>query len=1273
MIFSYRCIKYSLLFILFPSFLQGIYSQNIVSKKNVQLDWQLIDTYIRYSDEEPTPVWTSKQTDFHGKHPSMPYFNRSVRISGDGELKVQINAIATSTVEINKEDEKHLTSDWQVEVYAYQSRNQWFASLSLLPFKYENGNVIRIDAFEWVISSTPKARSTKRNPPPTFESVLSTGDIFKIAVEESGIYKITRDQLNDIGINAASIDPRNLSLYGNGGAKLNEMLNEERIDDLAENPILITGEEDGSFDSEDAIYFYGEGPDVWKTSAEGVNYIENPYANANYYYLKVTNERGLRIGEASVPSNVERTISYYDDYQRYENDRINLMGDFALTEGTGQEWYGEYFNSVRTQSFESQFDFDNVIRLEPVALSARFAVRSKSTSRIELQFDESTFSNSVARVNGDADRPYAINSSFNEQVFLNSDDPALVVRYPSNGDISEAWLDFIELRMRKQFSFDKPSFVFRDAGSKDVETASFNVDFPSSYKVWNITNPIFPVSMSTENGLTYTSNNIEQTFIAWNEQSVKSVQALGRIENQNLHAISDVDMIVIYYKDFKAAAERFAAHRAQESKLRIEVVDIDQVSEEFGSGKKDPSALRNFLKMIYDRTDNFRFLLLVGDASYDFRHLDKQLEDQNFVPTYETIPSLDPIDNFPTDDYFALLSDDEGGSLRGGLDIAVGRLPVKTAQEADDVVNKLISYEENKFGDWRLRLGWAADDEDNSTHFNQSDDIQTDVEEKYPSMNHRMTYFDAFPQESTPGGARYPEATNSLNENIFNGLLVLNYLGHGGPRGWAQERVLQIADIQQWDNPDKLPLLITATCTFTGFDDPALVSGGEECILKDDGGVVALMTTVRPVFSQDNKTLVSAVFDTLLSRVDGEQPRFGDVMVKSKNRLSGSIEENARKFVLIGDPSQKLAVPLNNIVVSSINGVDADNPSQDTLNALELVTVEGYIADANNQLIEDFNGTVFSSIFDKKNTLKLLVNDPGRSRPGEFEVYSNTLFKGSATVTNGRFSFSFVVPTDINYTIGKGRISLYAENGQEDAAGYNNNILIGGGGSGNVSDNVGPQIELFMNDESFVYGGITDMNPILLAKLSDDIGINVTGSSIGHDLTAVLDNNTQQTYVLNDFYEADKDSYQQGTVRFPLTDIAPGKHTLTFKAWDTNNNSSEEILEFTVVDKDNTSLEHVFNYPNPFTDRTAFQFEHDLSGSTLDVLIQIYTVSGKLIKTIQESKISDGYRVDDIFWDGRDDFGSKIGKGVYLYKIKVNAQELNESRESDFGKLVIMK
>ncbi len=734
-------------------------------------------------------------------------------------------------------------------------------------------------------------------------------------------------------------------------------------------------------------------------------------------------------------------------------------------------------------------------------------------------------------------------------------------------------------------------------------------------------------------------------------------------------------MIVIYHQDFLSAAQRFKEHRSAHSNLSIELVDIDKLYNEFSSGRVDPTAIRDFAKMLLDRSGQFKHLLLLGDGSFDTRNIGG--DSKTFVPVYETKESLHAVSAFPSDDYFALLTDEDGNdSLAGEMDITVGRIPVRTLEEANGVIDKIIRYdtEASTLGDWRNRVTYAADDGDTNTHVNDADAIADDVRDLHRVFNFDKIYFDAYQQVSTSGDDRFPEAQDAINRTMFKGVLVLNYMGHGGGRGWAQERVLTNNDISNWSNSDKLPLFVTATCSFAGYDDASFTSAGEQIMLKPDGGAIALFTTTRAVFTSSNERLTREVFEAIFNVTDGYLPPIGEILRVAKNTSTAGVE-NSRKFTILGDPSLTLAVPKLDIATTHINGV-AIGSQIDTIRALQEVTISGAVLDANGNVNTSFNGTVYPTIFDKKIIAKTLGQDSD-SQVKDFELQKNILFKGRASVTDGIFTFTFVVPKDINYAYGYGKISYYAEDGtQTDARGFYDEIIIGGTDPNGIQDDEGPIVEVFMNNEDFVTGGLTDKNPTLLVKLSDDHGINVAGNSIGHDLTGVLDQNTSNTYILNDFYESEVNDHRKGEVRFPLFDIEEGVHTISVKAWDVANNSSEGFTEFIVASGENAALDHVLNYPNPFSTCTNFQFEHNLAGQMLDVQVQIFTVSGKLAKTVHTQVNADGYRVTDIKWDGTDDYGDRLGRGVYVYKVKVRSlsdPSASIKGESDFEKLVILK
>ncbi len=1243
--------------------------------------WSQEDIQIDPVSNELMRIYTVNDGHLSRQHPELPLYSDQLKLGAKYEISIQATITKSSPITINTQAAKdHIQDELNVWTTVEKNRNDYFLVYGFIPVIRSNSGYLKVEEVRLTIDYG--APLVEKRDGPTFadNSILSSGAIHKVSFTESGVYKLDYKYLKDLGIDIDNINPKNLAVYTSHGKALAENIIEDRFDDLIESSILIKGEEDNVFNSADYILFYAKGDESWNTSNNTYNHEKNIYSDINYAFIKVKESQGKRLGTSSSLSTTAYTSSIYNSLQRYEEDKVNLLAAFTATQGTGQLWFGDRYNTVKEYDYTDKFDLTGYVLGEEIEIKLGFAGRNdENTSRVFLDLDGNTLDKSLARINDSGSistNRYANYALMNTTTTINNPNGKIVVRYPFQGnDVSEGWLDYLQFIIPKTLNFSGNPILISNQESVNYNNTALSLTGSPDH-IWDVTSLDDIKNAFLDNGqIKYNSQDELRLFYAFNEATTMTPTKVGVVENQNLHSIDDVELIVIYHPTFENDIERYVEHRSSFGNLNVKAININHVYNEFSGGKVDPSAIRDLAKMVYDRTDNFKYLLLVGDGSFDYKQLTPDIPDHNFIPAYETKESLDPIDGFPTDDFYALLDINEGTNLKGQLDIAVGRFPVKTAEEFTGLVDKLIHYDTHPDtqGDWKLKLGFAADDEDSGRHLTDTEDIANQTKLRYPDFNQQKIYFDAFLQESTPGGARFPDATKELNNAVFKGLLVLNYLGHGGPKGWAQERVLQVSDIQSWNNYDNIPLLITATCTFAGYDEPSVESAGEVSLLNERGGAIGLFSTTRAVFASDNKRLVSSVYDTMFTTQGGQLQTLGEILMRGKNKnVQDTQKINARKFSLLGDPSMRLSVPLLNVETSKINGISVSEFS-DTLKALEQVTIEGIITDQNNQFVSDYNGIVYPTIFDKESTLRTLAND---SNSGEksFNVIKNILFKGAATVTNGMFSFTFVVPKDINYAYGPGRISYYATNPDRvDAKGSNDEFIIGGTSNNIIQDNQGPEIQIFMNDESFVYGGITNTDPVLLIKLEDENGINVAGTSIGHDLSGTLDEDNQGTFIMNDFYEATVDNFRQGSARYPISGLESGRHSIAVKAWDVLNNSSEARSEFVVIKDGDNLLEHVLNYPNPFTTSTNFQFEHDLTSTELDILITIYTISGKVIKTIEATKYATGFRIDDIHWDGTDDFGSDIGKGVYLYKIKARSDEFNLLRESEFEKLVILK
>jgi hypothetical protein len=1112
-------------------------------------------------------------------------------------------------------------------------------------------------------------------------SVLKDGSGFwyKINVPKDGIYKIDKAFLESCGISTTGLNPNSINIFGNGEGVLPESNAVYRSDDLVKNAIFVAGDSDGSFDANDYLLFYGWGPDRMVLDNQQFINKKNIYSDQSYYFINInSNDTPLRIAtENSLSTPPTSSVQSFSHFESYEKDLLNLVGG-------GQRWYGELFDVELSQTFN--FSVPNIDASSPVKFRVSYATNSKSgtTNTISTSVNGNQLSSSTV--------PTVGNDYFFSEIStqLNTNNPIipLTINFNRNSPSNLLYLDRIFLNARRQLKLVGNQLNFRDISSVGLGAISeFTVsNLNSNGFVWDVTNRQQPKNITgtfnASNFIFRVATDTLREFVASNNTVFYTPEKIGTIAYQNLHGLDQADYLIITHKDFISQAERLAnLHRS--NGLSVHVATTEQIFNEFSSGMQDPTAIRYFAKMFYDRGATAietrpKYMLLFGDGTYDPKN--RVANNNNFIPTYQYLASENHTDALVSDDYYGLLDNNESIGSADLLDLGIGRLLVSDLAMAQQQVDKIEHYMKNgssiyagdfasTFGDWRNKYTLLADDEQGG-YF-----VENDCEDQYqyttlnhPEMNCTKLYSDAFKQVITAGGERYPDVNEQFSRQVENGNLVLNYVGHGGEVGFAEEQILINSEITNWKNINKLNLFVSATCEFTKFDDPKRLSAGELVSMNPIGGAIAMMTTTRPIFISVNSIIGEKFFNNVFERDSENKPRrFGEIIRIVKNS-SGSTQ-NKRCFMLIGDPALRIALPEMKVLIDSINGFSPSN-YEDTINALSKMRVKGHVEAYTGGVLTSFNGELTPTIYDKEKMKKTLGQNSD-SPIIEFKTQDAIIYKGKVSVVNGYFDFSFIVPKDIDYDFGKGKLSMYATNFTIDAAGQDKRFTIGGIDPVGISDDKGPDIELYMNDYTFVNDGLTDANPLLIAKLFDENGINTVGNGIGHDITVILDGNTAQQKVLNQYYAANLDSYQAGEVRYNFHDLTAGKHTLTFKAWDVNNNSSSATLDFTVKAADQVALSHVLNYPNPFTTNTSFYFEHNQVANELDVMIQVFTVSGKLVKTIQSVVKTSGFRSEGIAWDGLDDFGDQLAKGVYIYNLKVKSSS-GETAEK-IEKLVLLK
>lgn len=1278
--------KKLLLPLLFWSFLG--FSQ----QKQFTINWEDPFTLETSTDQIVVPGFDKKHFNFTYKN-GLKFF-----ATWDENSPVDINSVELSQVaysNLTTADLKQLPLTTIPNAPVIKLRNSIdrgdvSAYLEISPIIRDEGIYKKITSFTINYELGGLSRSAQ-NTQEISNSVLSTGTWHRFYVDKTGVFRLSRSFLNSIGVNTNG-DPRTLKIFGNGGAMLPAANDEFYPFDLTENAIQVVGEEDGVFNSDDYVLFYAEGPTGYNEDSD-TNI--NLYSDKSYYYVTTQGGFGKRMQSINQPDEDPTIdVNTFEDYQFHEVDETNLAK-------IGRRWFGERFDIENEQDFS--FNFPNLVTSEPANVKVKTAGISETTeTNMQIVLNGSLVSTLNYVI---IDDPIlADGKTYQDEVNLTSPDVLVKLIYNNNNNPSAfGYLDYISIEATRALTFEGTQMIFKkDEVALNPGVVRYSISNANNVQeVWDITDK-FNVSRVPNSDL---NSSFEFKDVAGVQKKYITVTNLDYyqplrdantvVSNQNIKGtifqnaqgeFEDIDYIIVAHNNYISQAERLAQINRNINNLNVKVVTLNEIYHEFSSGNQDVSAIRNLMRYVYDNAstpeNRIKYICLFGDASYDYK--DRISNNTNIVPIWNSVESFSLTSSFISDDYYGMMDDNEGlMQIQDRLDIAVGRILADTPQRAKELVDKIEGYyEAESYGSWRNNFIVISDDVDKSWETvlqGTTDAIGDEVTQEKPFVNSIKIHTDAFQQEATASGQRYPEVNKAIKDAIEVGALVVNYFGHGGEDGLSGERIFTKNDAQDIRNVCKYPLFVTVTCEYTKFDNPQRLTAGEFTYWNTEGGSIALITTTRQIFVTIGVSFNEVLDQYLFSYGSNEYPTMAEALRLTKND-DGVVGSPQKSLVFyIGDPAMKLAFPDPEIRLTAINDTPLSEFNE-PLKALDRVKMSGQVYSESGNLLSNYNGILTATVFDKNIARQTLGNDNtddnGTLIILDFETLGETLFKGQATVTNGEFDFEFVVPRDIGIPVGNGKVSFYSkqDNVLDDKAGYNFDIQVGGINENAEEDNVGPVINLFMNDENFVSGGITNEQPTLIAKLQDDNGIN-TASGIGHDITAIIDGDETNPFILNDYYQANVDDYQRGALSYAFRELEPGPHTLTLKAWDVYNNSSTADIEFVVRDKDEELvITNVLNYPNPFIDYTEFWFNHN-SSDVLDVSVQIFTVSGKLVRTLN-GQTSGGSKVTsslskDIVWDGRDDFGEKIGKGVYIYKLKVRSSRLNKQVEK-IEKLVIL-
>ena len=1210
-----------------------------------------------------------------------------------------VNYQSISSSELYDLNLNFLSSTINSKFEVVSARDSYKGLISFSPIIRDDSGYKKVVSFTYsVTNASPSNKISNSNVVQSISnSVLASGNWYRFYVEKSGIYKVSKSFLQSLGFNV-NVDPRNIKIYGNGGRMLPLLNADSYPNDLEENAIQFIGESDGVFDNSDYILFYAEGVDTWNT--ESLTSV-NLFTDKSYYYITSSSGAGKRIQVATEPS-ASPTLNFtqFDDVIYYEKDLVNGGK-------VGRRWLGEQFNIDNTQTFD--FTILNIDTSVPIEVKINTASKSFGSSSFNFKANNQDIGTlnfpQLVAFSGVEGYESAINTTFS----TTSPSISILMTYDNGGvPNSNGYLDFIRLKAKRNLVGYGKQFVFsNDLEQTNIGVGQYNLTGATAIsQVWdvtdlynvtkydNITGASFSFKVNLGTARKYVAVDLADVFTPLKEvnTSVLNQNLKGTIFNDNSGAFQDIDYLIITPQFLASQAETLADFHRNNSGMSVRVVTLEKIYQEFASGKQDIAAIRNFIKYVYWNASSsdkrVKYVNLFGDASYDYK--ERLFNNTNIVPVFHGFnPGASETNNssnfslytsFMSDDFYGLMDDTEGTMTGGfdGIDIAVGRMLVSTTTQAAEMVNKVIEYhDEQSYGRWRNNYVIYSDDADNSTDATLQfglNDLADVLTAQKPFVNVKKIHTDAYVQQVAAGGERYPEAKTDFLDALQLGALVFNYFGHGNEEFLARERLFEKLDAQNLTNRYRYPLFVTITCEFTRFDDPNRFTGGEYMFWNKSGGAIGLIATTRQIGVGTGFQMNNLLSEDLYAFGSTNYPTISEALRQTK-LSTGS--DNRRVVFYIGDPALKLAIPKPKVVLTKVNDIPVNQPLP-VMQALSLVKITGEVRDENDVLISNYNGDLAVQIFDKDINRSTLGNNGTTDSNGliimNFVTLGETVFRGNASVVNGQFEFSFIVPQDIRIPVGNGKISFYAKrevSNLEDQTGYDKTIQIGGVNVNAPSDTTPPTVRLHMNDEGFVSGGITNCAPILLAFLSDENGIN-TASGIGHDIVAILDGDETNPYVLNEYYETENDDYTNGSVRFPFRDLSPGLHTILFKAWDVYNNLITAEIQFNAICSDEgLRIEKVLNYPNPFVSYTEFWFNHNMPFEQLDVQVQILTISGKLVKTINQQVMTEGFLSREITWDGKDDFGDKIGKGVYIYKLTVKSVSTGKSAEK-YEKLVIL-
>ena len=1104
-----------------------------------------------------------------------------------------------------------------------------------------------------VAAETAFAFSTAAYAP---ESRLAGGHLVKVRVDKDGLYLITKAKLKAWGF-----DPERTRVYGYGGRRLPDLLIESNyIDDLPEVQSELTDK---------GIVFFGRAAGEWKrNTGEVYSYHQNDFSNYGYYFIGESDSEERREIPVTGTAEAVEPAKTYNCRTHYEKELTLVPGE------AGPALLGENFRYNRAYTFSfnttdavegtASFEVSFVSDLSGSNGCLYFTVNDEQLTTISSDRVSTTpTSNYIHGVETVTAHSFACTTTQRNTIDLG-------IRFETAGSCTGAWLNYISLNYPRALRLPaEGNLLFNSAADAfELEGTTAGV------RVWDTTDPAAVVAMNVSDGTAGTcvwatdSRNTRE-YVAWNPNATLPEPAtVGTVPAQNLHADSDLDMVIVAPSQFIEQAERLAdLHRNSDDSLTVKVVSPEVIYNEFSSGNPDPGAFRRYFKMLYDRGNAgigrpLRYAILMGRTTIDNRGL------STGAPNYPTLPSWMPTavraslsdnEGYCTDDVAAMLADGSGTNMRTDkLSIAIGRIPVVSAAEAREVVDKAYQYARNsRKTAWKHRYMFFADDQDNSIHMKQSEAMISQFE-KTPRQQHlvRKVYMDSYPFE----GATYPEARSTMFRYLDEGVVWWNYVGHANTTGWTAEGMLSYTDLnnmylRNW------PFIYAATCDFLRLDGTN-ITGGEILYKERYGGAIGIISAVRPVYISDNGNLSNAMGRALAVRDrKGQLLTPGEIYRRAKNDIrdsNGTIigDTNRLRYVFIGDPALRLAMPSNIVRLDSIGTTPVGGDEQPVMRALEQVKISGTVTDPDGTALSAFNGVVLVDIFDAERS-RMTLGSRNESTEEPFQDYGERIFCGSAEVHDGRFELTVSMPFELSQNYRPAAMSLYAYSTDDDteAVGLNREFYVYGFDETAEADTEAPEIEtLVMNHSSFRNGDAVNNSPMMIATVSDNVGINMSTAGIGHQMTAILDGN--QAYSdLSYYYTPSADGSPSGVINYPLENLQAGNHTLALRVWDTAGNSATKEINFFVKENLAPKIYDVYTDANPASTVANFYISHDQPDNMLTVVVTVYNLLGQPVWSGQATGRSDMFRTVPVTWDLSGTGGQRVGRGIYLYRADITA------------------